>query len=399
MRLASTLALGLAVLSTASTAGGKDSAPLPPPYEGIYQPQGVDEIGLWREDDESEKKMAASPLVISDENLTAYVRDVLCRTVGEDRCKATRVYIVRVPWFNATMSPNGTMRVYSGLLLRMRDESELAAVLGHEFGHFEKRHSLEGFKQRRTGTDLLAWGAVLAGIASNGQANRDYRDLQISVYGHLFRYGRNQEREADLLGLSYLNKSELRPQSASRVWQNLMAEAEASARVRGLRKPNFNAIAFNASHPPNAERATYLAALALPEGATRDAGTLRYREAMKDWLPLFLDDQIKLNDFGASEFILENLAEGGWTAPLLYARGELYRGRGAQRDLVYAAEFYAAAIALDPIHAEAYRGLGLSLIKTGERTRGQEALQRYLELAPEAPDKGMIRLLLPKEEI
>lgn len=393
-----TFALVAGLLSSAlPCAALAKPASIAPPYEGEYQPKGVDEIGLWREDDESERKLAASPLVIRDERLTSYVRGVLCAAVGDDRCGSTRVYILREPTFNATMSSNGTMRVFSGLLLRMRNEAELAAVLGHEFGHFEKRHGVNNFKARRTGTDLLAWGALLASMSPSYDARRTYQNLEISIYGHLFRYGRDQEREADLLGLGYLNKSNLRPQAASAVWQNLMGEIEASANVRGLKKPNFNAIAFTASHPPEGERAAYLADLALPEGTDREDGTTRYREALAPWLPVFLDDQIKLNDFGASEYIIANMAQAGWTAGLWLARGELYRTRGNQRDLVNAAQFYSNAIALDAILAAAYRGLGLSLIKLGNRTDGQAALRKYLELSPAASDAKMIGLMVPGE--
>ena len=306
-------------------------APAPPPYRGIYQPQGVDEIGLWQQDDESERSLAASSVVIRDEKLTSYVKGVLCAAVGDARSYATRVYILREPTLNATMSPNGTMRVFSGLLLRMRSEAELAAVLGHEFGHFERRHGLNGFRAMRKGSDVLAWGALLVSMAPTYSARSTYQSLELSVYGSLFRYGRDQEREADVLGLGYLNGSRLPPQAAAAVWQNLMGEIEASTRVRGLKKPNFNAVAFTASHPPHGERAAYLAELASPAGAGRDDGAARYREALGPWLPLFLDDQVKLNDFGASEYIIANLAESGLTADLWHARGELNRTRGTRR--------------------------------------------------------------------
>lgn len=372
-------------------------APLPPPYKGVYQPQGVDEAGLWQRDDEYERALIASPIIIRDEALTSYVKELLCRTVGEDRCSSTRVYILREPSFNATMSANGTMRVYSGLLLRARSEAELAAVLGHEFGHFEARHLLQQFKAARGSTDLLAWTALLASMSPSYDVRRAYQNLEIAVYGNYFRFGRDQEREADLLGLGYLNASELRPQAASEIWQGLMAEYEASASFRGLRKPNFKSIAFTASHPPQAERAAYLAELANPEGATRGDGAIRYREALSRWLPVFLEDQIKLNDFGASEHLINRLAELGWSADLWFARGELYRTRGNQRDLVNAIQFYRNAIDLEPAMAEAHRGLGLSLIKTGERIAGQEALRTYLDLKPDADDAGMIKILIPRE--
>lgn len=386
-----------ATIFASTTPLNAETAPAPPPFAGFYQPQGVDEIGWWQEDDESERRLAASPLVIRDEKLSGYLKEVLCRAVGDDRCNATRIYVMREPTFNATMSFNGTMRVFSGLLLRMRNEAELAAVLGHEFGHFESRHGLNRFKAARTGTDVLAWGALLASMGPSYDTRRTYQSMEISVYGNLYRYGRDHEREADLLGLGYLNKSSLAPQAASHVWQNLMGEIEASAVAKGLKKPKFNAIAFTASHPPHGERAAYLTALASPDSSTRDYGAQRYGEALAEWLPTFLDDQIKLNDFGGSEYIIANLAKGGWTATLWNARGELYRTRGNQRDLVHAVQFYSNAIALDDSLAIAHRGLGLSLFKTGERTRGQQALARYLELAPDSDDAKMIQMMLPQE--
>ncbi|AQR75418.1 M48 family metallopeptidase [Sphingomonas sp. LM7] len=387
--------LASAVLALSGVPASAQKAAVLSPYAGVYQPQGIDEVGMWREDDESERALAASPLVIRDEKLTGYIRDVLCATVGLDRCGSVRVYVIREPVFNATMSPNGTMRIFSGLLLRVRSEAELGAVLGHEFGHFERRHSLAKFKAGRSGSDLLAWSGLLTSMVRNYTVLRAYRDLRWSVYGSLFRYGRDQEREADLLGVSYLNQSSLPPQAATAVWQNLMGELAASATARGVRKPNFNAVAFTASHPPQGERADYLAALAAPEAASRNDGTARYREALAAWLPLLLDDQIKLNDFGASDYLIQNLASDGWTADLWFARAELYRARGNQRDFVNAIQFYANAIAMRDGLPAAHRGLGLALIKSGRQVDGQAALQRYLQLSPDASDAKMIRLMIP----
>lgn len=397
MNSRATVLAALLVAGPVQSASAAPAAP-PPPYQGVYQPQGADEIGMWQEDDESERALAASNLVIRDEQLTAYVKKVLCDTVGTDRCNSVRVYIVRNPTFNASMSPNGTMRVWSGLFLRIHNEAELGAVLGHEFGHFEKRHSVNSFKAQRGASDILAWSTVLAGISASYGVRQSYQNLDLTIYGNLYRYGRNQEREADLLGIAYLNRSALPPQGATLVWQNIMAETDASARAKGLSKPDFKAIAFTASHPPHAERAAYLADLAQPDAASRDDGTTRYRQALAGWMPTFLDDQIKLNDFGATEYLIQALGEAGWTGWLWNARGELYRTRGNPRDLVNAIEFYTHAIEQDPTLAEAHRGLGLSLIKTGHTAEGQVELRKYLELKPAAPDAKLISMMLPKQE-
>lgn len=369
-------------------------APAPPPYDGHYQPQGRDEIGLWQLDDERERQLADAPILIRDEALTDYVHQLLCKTVGADRCGSIRTYIIREPTFNASMSPNGTMRVFSGLLLRMRSEAELAAVLGHEFGHFENRHSLNDFRRSRRATDILAWSALLVGAAPSRQGFRSHDNLQLSVYGELFRYRRDQEREADLLGLGYLNASEFRPQSAGEVWTNLMGEIEASARARGRRKPNFKRVAFTASHPPQEERATYLEVLADPLGADRGDGALRYREKISSFLPIFLEDQVRLNDFGATQFILNSLGDVEWNADLYFAEGEMFRIRGNQRDFVNAITSYQNALDLKPDMASAYRGLGLSLIRSGDRNRGRDALRSYLELSPEVEDAAMILMMI-----
>ncbi|VXC91782.1 Putative Zn-dependent protease [Sphingomonas sp. T1] len=337
-------------------------------------------------------------MLIRDAALDAYVRRALCDTVGAARCAGVRVYVLRVPLFNASMAANGTMRVFSGLLLRARSEAELGAVLGHEFGHFERRHTLAQFRAQRTGSDLLCWGAVLAAMAPDADLRRRFATLGRSVYGALYRFSRDQEREADRLGIGYLNASRLRPQAAAQLWQNAIAEAGASAVARGAHRPRLDRIGFYASHPPEAERAATLDALALPEAADRDDGADRHADALAPWLPLFLDDQIKLNDFGASAYLIAACAARGWTAALWRARGDLYRARGNPRDLVNAAHFYAQATALDPSLAAAQRGLGLALIRTGRLAEGQAALRRYLALDPAAGDAGMIAALIAAPE-
>ena len=59
-----------------------------------------------------------------------------------------------------------------------------------------------------------------------------------------------------------------------------------------------------------------------------------------------------------------------------------------------AADFYGKAIALKPDLANAYRGLGLSLIKTGRASEGRAALERYIELEPDASDAAMIAVTI-----
>ncbi len=375
-----------ALVAAASSAAAQDFRV--PPYQGIYQPQGVDERGLWMEADEAERGLRDSDLVIRDQALNAYLREVLCRTVGEDRCNGVRIYIIRMPAFNASMTANGTMRVFSGLLLRVRNEAELASALAHEFAHFERRHVLTGFQRRRSASDLLMWTAVLSAVA--GQPNYAY----LPLVGGVFEFSRDQEREADILGLAYLKRSRYRPQCAADVWKRLMDEADASALGRAQRSQRYDRVPFFASHPTQQERAGYLSSLAGAEVADRTVNADTFAVVMRPWIAQFLDDQIRLNDFGGTEYLLAQLAGGTWTAELLHARGELYRSRGNPRDLVHAADFYRQSVALDPSRAEAYRGLGLALMRARVLDEGRAALVRYLSMQPDARDAPMIRALI-----
>lgn len=345
---------------------------------------------MWMEADEIERKLRDSPLVIRDEDLNSYVRQVLCRTVGSDRCNGVRIYILEVPAFNATMYPNGAMTVWSGLLLRVRNEAELGAVLGHEFGHFELRHTLAAFKQRRSASDVMAWAAVLGGLT-----NTNTSLLQLSLLGSMFRFSRDQERQADMQGLNYLAASPYPAKSAADVWQSAMAEADATAVGRKRKPQQHYSAGFFDSHPTDLKRADYLGEAARKLTDPGDPGAAGHRSAIAKQLPRFLAAQIKLNDFGGTEYLLNQLAAiGGWTGELLFSRAELYRLRGNPRDLVSAAGFYNSAITAGYGGADARRNLGLALLRSGQAAPGKDALKEYLRLDPDASDAKAISALI-----
>lgn len=360
-----------------------------PPYSKAYEPRTVDERGMWMEADEAERVMRDSKLVIRDDELNAYVRGVLCRTVGTDRCGSVRIYVLRIPQFNATMYPNGMMTVWSGLLLRMKTEAELGAVLGHEFGHYELRHTLAGFQKARTATDVMAWLQVLGGFSGQNTTAS-----QAAIIGSFYSFNRAQETDADLIGLSYLAKSDYPSSAAANVWERLMAEQDATAAGRKQRVKRRYVAGFAASHPTELSRALYLRSEAAKIGDVGDPMAEGYRAGIAKWFPTFLDDQIKLNDFGGSEYLFDTLAQSGWSAELLYARARLYFQRGNPRDLVSAAQFFQDAIAKGATEPEAYRDLGLCFMKIQQSEAGRTQLKRYLELKPAANDAGVIRTLI-----
>jgi hypothetical protein len=77
----SVFGLGLAALMSSGAVAAAGAGEFTrPPYAGAYEPQGVDERGLWMQLDEYERRFRDSPAILRDETLTAYVHGILCRT-------------------------------------------------------------------------------------------------------------------------------------------------------------------------------------------------------------------------------------------------------------------------------------------------------------------------------
>ena len=357
-----------------------------PASAGPYQPQDKDERGLWFELDEQERELKTSNFVVRDPTVNAYVHRVMCKVAGI-RCSELRLYIMRTPYFNATTAPNGMVQIWSGLLLRTRNEAQLAAVLGHEFVHYRERHSLLLFRQAKSKTSSAMWLTVLTG--GLGVL------LALGIVGDLFKFSRDQESQADAESLKLMAAAGYDVRQAAAIWEQLRLEQDATAAARGIKSRKDKDRGLFATHPPSAERVTALraqaAAMTVPANAI--VGRDSYVAGLATLWPAIVDDQVKLNDFGGTELLLGALASEGWTPALSYARGELYRARGRADDLTAAAGFYRVAASASDGPIESWRGLGLALLRSGSPEEGKAALKTYLARRPEAADKALIEML------
>jgi predicted Zn-dependent protease len=344
--------------------------------------------------DELERGFRDSPMVFRNEAITEYVKAVLCRTVGFDRCANVRVYVVNDNSFNASMAPNGLMEVHVGLLARLHSEAELAAILGHEFAHFELRHTLQQFRTVRRGTDWMAW-IGLAGAATNQSVG----NIQSGIIAGLYKFGRDQETAADLLGAAYVRGSPYRL-TASKVWKNLILEDDALRAARNLRKVRRYYPYVTDTHPTTLQRVEYMARLekeAADAGDQGEEGIDGYRKATAAVLPELFEGLVKGNEFGAADFVIRSRGDAlGWDGKLLSIRAELYRQQGDQRDIATARQFFEKATTYSDAPPEAWRGLGLTAMRLGETDPGRAALAEYLKRVPDARDAASIRLLLEK---
>jgi predicted Zn-dependent protease len=362
-----------------------------------FRPTDRDEIGLWQQMDRVEEEVAGSNILIKDPQLIRYLQ-TLIGDVGGPAAKDMRIYLARIPEFNAVMFPSGFAVIFTGLLLRMRNEAQLAGVIAHESGHFLRRHMIRMWRDMRMKSDLFAIGSMVAGVAG-GAAGVNTGDLtQLAELGtllSLFKYNRTMEAEADAMGARLLAEKNYPAIEMANTWEQLIGEADASARHRRKRRDRGRSLF--ATHPSPEARMTDLkisaAEVTIP-GRTYDNRRARYIQQITPIRQMILDDQVKLNDPGASQYLIETLARDGWNGLLRYYEAEIWRLRNRQGDAQRAAQGYAIAVAYPDAPADAWRWHGLSLIKSGRRAEGRVALSRYLSLQPNAVDAPFIRQMI-----
>jgi predicted Zn-dependent protease len=309
-----------------------------------------------------------------------------------------RIYLARIPDFNAVMFPTGFAVVFSGLLLRMRNEAQLAGVIAHESGHFLRRHMIRMWRDMRMKSDLFAIGSMVAGVAG-GAAGVNTGDIsqlaQLGTILSLFKYNRTMEAEADAMGARLLAENNYPSIEMANTWEQLIGESDASARHRRKRRDRGRSLF--ATHPSPESRMADLrisaAEVSVP-GRRYDDRRARYIQAISPIRKMLLDDQVKLNDPGASQYLIETLARDGWNGLLRFYEAEIWRLRNRQGDDMRAAQGYAIAVAYPDAPPEAWRWHGLSLIKVGRQAEGRAALSRYLSLQPNAADAPFIRQMI-----
>jgi len=358
-----------------------------------YRPTERDEQGLWKEMDRAEEEISGSNLLITDPKITGYLQDLI-GSVGGPAAKDFRIYLARIPEFNAMMFPSGFAVVFSGLLLRMRNEAQLAGVIAHESGHFLRRHMIRSWRDQKRKSDLFAIGAMLAGVggAGAGVYLGDYVQLaQLGTILSLFQYSRAMEAEADAMGAKLIAETGYPPIEMANIWEQLIGEENASARYRG--KHRRRGSIFD-THPSEGSRMVDLRLdaqeITVP-GKVYDDKRARYLSTIGHIRPMLLDDQVKLNDPGASQYLIETLAKDGWDGLLRFYEGEVWRLRNRPGDELRANQSYAAAITYPDAPADAWRWHGIALLKQGRTNEAKAAFTRYLTMKPDAPDAAWVR--------
>ncbi len=179
------------------------------------------EIELGRD---AHQSILASMGVYPDSAVQRYVRELgLAMSARCERPNLPWTFtVVDDPTVNAFALPGGFIYVTRGIMAHMSNEAELCGVLGHEIGHVTAQHSVNQMsKQQLAGLGLGVTTIVKPEL-------QKYSDLLSTGLGLLFlKFGRDDEKQADYLGLRYMSRIERDPREMEDVMTMLDAVTQA----------------------------------------------------------------------------------------------------------------------------------------------------------------------------
>jgi predicted Zn-dependent protease len=187
------------------------------------------EIAMGREADEQVQQQLG---LYPDPKLQSYV-DGIGRKLAAASERPNLPWTFRVvddPVVNAFALPGGHVFVTRGLLTHLTSEAELASVMGHEIGHVTARHSVEQLSKAQ-----LAQIGLIAGMIVKPEL-ADYSDLASSGLQLVFlKFSRDDERQADDLGLRYMYRQGYDPREMPRVFETLsrVSAQQGNGRIPG----------------------------------------------------------------------------------------------------------------------------------------------------------------------
>jgi len=189
--------------------------------------------------------------------LTRYVAKIGRRlqAVSEMPSPPFTFTIVNSDEINAFALPGGYVYVTRGLIALADSEAELAGVLAHEIGHVTARHTAQRYNQ----SVFAQLGAAMLGNAIGSRAVGDLARYGVAAY--VQQFSREQELQADELGIRYLTRSGYDPRAMASFLATMQAESALSRRIAGKTGAAPEASLFS-SHPRTVVRVRRAADLA-----------------------------------------------------------------------------------------------------------------------------------------
>ena len=176
---------------------------------------------------------------VQDAQLQAYITNI-----GQEIAKQTEGDFPQLEWeftlldspvVNAFALPGGKVFITRGLAEKMSNEAQMAGVLGHEVGHVAAQHTARRVGQQMIFNTGLAVAGVAVGLSDESSALRQYGQYAIpalAIGGNLvlLSYGRDEESQADYLGMRYMSKAGYNPRGQLQVMEILAAQDAGAGR-------------------------------------------------------------------------------------------------------------------------------------------------------------------------
>ena len=244
-------------------------------YTGGMTPQ--DDIAVGAE--EHPKMLEAFGGEYQDRRVTGYVTALGNRLAGHtEQQYPYRFTVLDSPIVNAFALPGGYVYLSRGLLAIASNEAEVAGVLAHELGHVVARHSAErqGASQLASlGILLGALGAQALGLPGNEIAQIGQTVAGLAISG----YSRDQESEADQLGVRYMSRAGYDPEGMVTFLSTLREQSRLEAQMAGRSPDSVDQYNMTATHPRTIDRVREAQAIA---NAQRPANAVLAREPFLD---------------------------------------------------------------------------------------------------------------------
>ena len=346
----------------------------------------ADEKVLWRNARQEQQTIDASGLLYHDPPLENYLNRIVARLQTYSGCTdiSFQARIIKDPHLNAFALPHGAIYVHTGILARMDNEAQLAALLAHEMTHCTHRHALKVLRRiNNRSVYMAAIEQTLGKIPAVRELTRflGHTAAMAAVNG----YTRELETEADRVGLDLVVKAGYDPRQALTLFEHLSREIE----IEGIKEPFF----FG-THPNVQQRIENVSSWLASELDDEFVGVVNgpiFRAQLKRLMLVNVRLDLRQGRFtaarrGAEKYLRINSED----ARACYLFGEILRQRGAPDDGKTALRWYQKAVALDPSFAEAFQAMGMIHYKQGHRRLAKEYFQTCLMLAPDTPDRTYI---------
>ena len=299
--------------------------------------------------------------------------------------------VVNANYVNAYAFPGGSIACTRGILLALNNEAELAALLGHELGHVNARHTAQQMSKGKVTNSIVGGVSAVAGAIFGGLGQVAGTLGSIGAGALLASYSRDNEREADALGMEYMVKAGYGPKGMV----GLMDMLQSLSRSR----PGAIELMFS-THPMSDERyqtalknsqTQYASAQGLPLHRERYLDQTAKLRAMKYTVEELQKGEQEMagKKFGEAESHFRNALK---QTPNDYAGLALMAScQISQKKPAEALRYSEAAKAVYPQEAQAYTLSGVAKLQTRDFPGAYQDFSSYEKILPGNPSTAFFK--------